>query len=180
MQPSKFTDQELKLAGAAWDTALRSLAEERAGLAAGIKARGEVRRFRDKTRRAWDKLSDDAKDQVEWTAKYMGCCAPASAFFQTLDEAVATIVGKRGNKGQAQSVTPKDGHSGAIKLDAIRAVAKALGLKGYGSGDRGPVTEKTLTARERKLLAICRGFDPRVTPVHVRSALKGLAQSRSR
>jgi hypothetical protein len=175
-----FETEELESARIAWDEARRALAEDRTSLKAALKERDEIRSFRDKTKRAWDKLSDDAKDMVDWTATYMGGCARASTFFRTLDETIETVVGKRGNSGQAQFVTPDENVSGPIEIEAIRAVAKALGLRGYGGGDRAPATETTLTPAEEKLLTICRIFDPRVGPAQVRSALKGLESQRVR
>jgi hypothetical protein len=173
-----FETEELEIARVAWEAACRALADDRTSLKTALKTRDEIRNFRNKTKRAWDKLSDDAKDMVDWTATYMGGCAPASTFFQTMNETVETVVGKRGNSGQAQFVTPDENVSEPIEIDAVRAVAKVLNLRGHGGGDRAPAKEATLTPAEEKLLAICQTFDPRVGPAQVRSALKGLESQR--
>lgn len=166
--------EDVERARKVWDAARNGILSDRRNLAAGLAAREELKAFRDRLRGAWAELSDDAKDSVDWTVKYSSGCAPADAFFRTLDESVENIVGKRGNPGSRRgSKTPKAGEPDVV-IAVIRRIAEEFGLHGYGPGNRALPVEETATHAEKKLYELCHAVDPGVTRENVRQALKGM------
>lgn len=149
----------LATARAAWDACLQQEREAQEGQQRLTAARKEVAAFHRRMAASWAKLSDEARAQVEWTAQHTAGAAPVEAALLTLQETAETVLFEKGRK--------KRGHYSGVSLEAIRAVARALGLRSYGSSQRAkPLPD------ERQLLEVCKALDARVTVANVRNALK--------
>ena len=152
-------ETDLAKARAAWDACVQQEREAQEAQQRLTAARKEVAAFHRRMAAAWDKLSDEAREQVRWTVQHTAGAAPVEAALIALQETAGTIAYEAGRKSR--------GHHSGVSLEAIRAVARTLDLRSYGSSQR----EKPLPD-ERKLLAICKTFDARVSATNVRNALK--------
>lgn len=152
---------DLTKARAAWDACLQQEREAQEAQQRVAAARKEVAAFHRRMAAAWEKLSDDAREQVRWTAQHTAGAAPVEAALVALRETAETIQFAAGRK--------KRGHHSGVSLEAIRAVARTLGLHSYGSSARAKPSP-----HEIKLLDVCKTFDKRVTATNVRNALKTL------
>lgn len=157
--PMNIDEADLAKARAAWDACLQQEHEAQEAQQRLTAARKEVAAFHRRMAAAWDKLSEEAREQVRWTAQHTAGAASVEAALITLRETAGTIAYEAGRKSQ--------GHHSGVSLEAIRAVARTLGLRSYGSSQRAkPLPD------ERALLAVCKTFDKRVTAANVRNALK--------
>lgn len=150
---------DLAKARAAWDACLQQERDAQEAQQRLTVARNEVAAFHRRMAAAWEKLSDEAREQVRWTAQHTAGAAPMEAALIALRETAGTVAYEAGRKSR--------GHHSGVNLEAIRAVARTLGLRSYGSSQRAmPLPD------ERVLLAVCKTFDERVTATNVRNALK--------
>lgn len=152
-------DATLAKARAAWDAAIQQEREAQEAQQRLTAARKEVAVFHRRMAAAWANLSEEAREQVRWTAEHTGGAAPVEAALVALRETAETVAFAAGRKSR--------GHYSGVSLAAIRAVARALGLYSYGSSQR----EKPLPD-ERLLLEVCKTLDERVTAANIRNALK--------
>jgi hypothetical protein len=152
-------EADVAKARAAWDACLLQEREAQEAQQRLTAARKEVAAFHRRMAAAWEKLSDEAREQVRWTAQHTAGAAPVEAALVALRETAGTIEHKVGPK--------KRGHYSGVSLEAIRAVARALGIRSYGSSQRAkPLPD------ESRLLTVCEALDARVTLRNVRNALK--------
>lgn len=152
-------DATLAKARAAWDTCLQQESEAQEAQQRLTAARKEVAAFHRRMAAAWENLSEEARAQVAWTAQHTAGAAPVEAALLTLHETAETVLFEAGRK--------RRGHYSGVSLEAIRAVARVLGLSSYGSSQRAKPTPD-----ERALLEVCVALDARVTLGNVRNALK--------
>ncbi|PJJ96207.1 hypothetical protein CO611_09905 [Lysobacteraceae bacterium NML03-0222] len=159
--PMSIDDATLAKARAAWDACLQQEREAQEAQQRLTAARKEVAAFHRRMAAAWKNLSEEARAQVAWTAQHTAGAAPVEAALLTLHETAETVLFEAGRK--------RRGHYSGVSLEAIRAVARALGLRSYGSGSgTKPLPD------ERLLLSVCKQFDERVSEANVRSALQGI------
>ncbi|MDF2073209.1 hypothetical protein P2Q70_01310 [Pseudomonas mendocina] len=152
-------DATLAKARAAWDACLQQEREAQEAQQRLTATRKEVAAFHRRMAAAWENLSEEARAQVAWTAQHTDGAAPIEAALLTLQETAETVLFEAGRKRRA--------HYSGVSLEAIRAVARALGIRSYGSSQRAkPLPD------ESQLLAVCEAFDARVTLRNVRNALK--------
>lgn len=144
---------------AAWDAAIQQEREAQEAQKRLTAARKEVAAFYRRMAAGWGELSDEAREQVRWTVQHTAGAAPVEAALVALRETAETVAFEAGRKSR--------GHYSGVSLEAVRAVARALGLHSYGSSQRAkPLPD------ERRLLDVCKMLDERVTAANVRNALK--------
>lgn len=152
-------DATLAKARAVWDACLQQEREAQEAQQRLTAARKEVAAFHRRMAAAWENLSEEARAQVAWTAQHTAGAAPVEAALLTLHETAETVLFEAGRK--------RRGHYSGVSLEAIRAVARTLGIRSYGSSQRAkPLPD------ESRLLAVCEALDARVTLRNVRNALK--------
>lgn len=109
--------------------------------------------------RADDELREVLGDQVTWLTDNVHGAGPVEPALETLRH-LATLT-------EFTAGRTSRGHYSDVSLEAIRAVARTLGLRSYGSSQRAkPLPD------ERRLLEVCKTLDARVTAANVRNALK--------
>lgn len=157
--PMSIDDATLAKARAVWGACLQQEREAQEAQQRLTAARKEVAAFHRRMAAAWENLSEEARAQVAWTAQHTAGAAPVEAALLTLQETAETVLFEAGRK--------RRGHYSGVSLEAIRAVARALGIRSYGSSQRAkPLPD------ESRLLAVCEALDARVTLRNVRNALK--------
>lgn len=152
-------EPDLAKARAAWDACLLQEHEAQEAQQRLTAARKEVAAFHRRMAAAWGKLSDEAREQVRWTAQHTAGAASVEAALIALRETGETILFDAGRKSR--------GHYSGVSIEAIRAVARSLGFRSYASSER-----KKPSSHETQLLDVCKTFDKRVTAANVRNALK--------
>lgn len=123
-------DATLAKARVAWDTCLQQEREAQEAQQRLTAARKEIAAFHRRMAAAWENLSEEARAQVAWTAQHTAGAAPVEAALLTLQETAETVLFEVGRK--------RRGHYSGVSLEAIRAVARALGIRSYGSSQRIP------------------------------------------
>lgn len=109
--------------------------------------------------RADEGLREALDAQVTWLLSNVPGTGPVDPAIETL-RYLTELTGLQGGR-------PSKAKASGVSIDAIRAVARALGLRSYGSSQRNrPLPD------ERQLLEVCKALDSRVTLGNVRSALK--------
>lgn len=156
---------DLAKARAAWDACLQQEHDAQQLQERLVTIRDKLQPVFERTESVWSKLRADEElrevldDQVAWLTDNVHGAGPVEPALETLRH-LATLTAF--TPGQTSR-----GHYSGVSLEAIRAVARTLGLRSYGSSQRAkPLPD------ERTLLAVCKTFDARVSAANVRNALK--------
>jgi len=158
-------DTDLAKARAAWDACLQQEREAQQLQARLVAIRNKLQPAFKRIESVWSELRADDElrevldDQMAWLTDNVHGAGPVEPALKTLRH-LATLT-------EFTAGRTSRGHHSDVSLDAIRAVARTLGLRSYGSSQQAkPLPD------ERQLLAVCKTLDERVTAANVRNALK--------
>ncbi|GEM_PF-1378472 len=158
-------DTDLAKARAAWDSCVQQERDAQQLQKRVMLIRDELKTAFNRLDAAWARVRADEglREALEAQVKWLLSNVPGTGPVEPALESLRYLT----DLTEFQSGRPSKAKASGVSLDAIRAVARALGLRSYGSSQRAkPLPD------ERQLLAVCKTFDKRVTAANVRNALK--------